>query len=306
MRSSTDEERAMEGRRKSSQRFTKQILTSSLLLAGACILASSLPARAQFNPPENVVPQGSLPEALRDIGIDQRLNEQLTLDLEFRDESGREVKLREYFVGKPVILALVYYTCPMLCNQELNGLIGTLKTLSFSAGREFNVVAVSFDPRDTPETAFAKKRAYVDRYQRSGAEAGLHFLTGDEKSIRALTEAVGFHYRFDSETNQYVHASGIMIATPEGKLSHYFYGIDYSPRDVRLGLVEASDNKIGSPVDQVLLFCYHYDPVTGKYGPVIMNIIRLGALLTFAGLAIIVFIMRRRFAARQTAPDAGL
>ena len=275
------------------------------LLACVCILGST-PAFAQFNPPENVVPQGRLPEALRDIGIDQRLNEPLSLDLVFRDESGRDVRLGEYFDGKPVILALVYYTCPMLCNQELNGLIGMLKTLSFTAGRDFNVVAVSFDPRDTPETAFAKKRAYVDRYQRSTAEAGLHFLTGDEKSIQALTEEVGFHYRFDTETNQYVHASGIMIATPQGKLSRYFYGIDYSPRDVRLGLVEASDNKIGNPVDQVLLFCYHYDPVTGKYGPVIMNIIRLGALVTFGGLAIIVFLMRRRFAARQTVPDAGL
>ena len=295
----------MSDRRNIGHGFTKQVLASCLLLACACILAST-PAFAQFNPPENVVPQGSLPDALRDIGIDQRLNEQLSLDLDFRDETGREVKLRECFGGKPVILALVYYTCPMLCNQELNGLVGMLKTLSFSAGREFNVVAVSFDPRDTPETAFAKKRAYVDRYQRSSADAGLHFLTGDEKSITALTEAVGFHYRFDSETNQYVHASGIMIATPEGKLSRYFYGIDYSPRDVRLGLVEASDNKIGSPVDQVLLFCYHYDPVTGKYGAVIMNMIRLGGLVTFAGLAIIVFIMRRRFAARKTAPAAGL
>ena len=286
-------------------RFPIRILERGLLAACAFILAAA-PAFAQFNPPENVAPQGSLPDALRDIGIDQRLNEQLSLELAFRDESGREVKLGEYFGDKPVILALVYYTCPMLCNQELNGLVGMLKTLSFTAGRDFNVVAVSFDPGDTPETAFAKKRAYVDRYQRSGADAGLHFLTGDEKSIHALTEAVGFHYRFDSETRQYVHASGIMIATPQGKLSRYFYGIDYSPRDVRLGLVEASDNKIGSPVDQVLLFCYHYDPVTGKYGAVIMNMIRLGGLVTFAGVAILVFIMRRRFAARHTVPDAGL
>jgi protein SCO1/2 len=295
----------MAERTKNAHLWTRLFHARGLLLAFVCIL-SSAPAFAQFNPPENVRPQGSLPEALRDIGIDQRLNEQLPLDLDFRDESGRDVKLREYFNGKPVILALVYYTCPMLCNQELNGLVGMLKTLSFNAGREFNVVAVSFDPRDTPETAFAKKRAYVDRYQRSSGEAGLHFLTGDEKSIQALTETVGFHYRFDSETNQYVHASGIMIATPEGRLSHYFYGIDYSPRDVRLGLVEASDNKIGSPVDQVLLFCYHYDPVTGKYGAVIMNMIRLGGLVTFAGLAVIVFVMRRRFAARQAATAGGL
>jgi protein SCO1/2 len=271
------------------------------LFAGACILTACLPAFAQFRPPENVVPQGDRPEALQGVGIDQRLNERLPLDLVFRDESGSDVKLRHYFSGKPVILVLVYYTCPMLCNQELNGLIGTLKTLSFSAGREFNVVAVSFDPRDTPETAMAKKQAYVTRYQRATAESGLHFLTGADSSIQALTEAVGFHYRFDSETNQYVHASGIMVVTAEGKLSRYFYGIDYSPRDVRLGLVEASDNKIGSPVDQILLFCYHYDPVTGKYGPVIMNVIRLGGLVTFVGVAIIVLVVRRRFSARKVA-----
>jgi protein SCO1/2 len=290
-------------RRSTNKALCNRIASASrsLLLVCGYALAACLPAAAQFRPPESVVPQGDRPEALQGVGIDQRLNERLPLDVVFRDESGGEVKIGDYLSGKPVILALVYYTCPMLCNQELNGLIGTLKTLSFSAGREFNVVAVSFDPRDTPDTALAKKQAYVNRYQRAEAESGLHFLTGTESSIKALTEAVGFHYRFDNETNQYVHASGIMVVTPDGKLSRYFYGIDYSPRDVRLGLVEASDNKIGSPVDQVLLFCYHYDPVTGKYGPVIMNMIRLGGLVTFVGVAIIVFVVRRRFNARRPA-----
>ena len=263
------------------------------------LLAVNLAVFAQFNPPEKVVPQGALPKALEDVGIDQRLNEQLPLDLTFRDEDGTEVKLRQYFNGKPVILAPVYYTCPMLCNQVLSGLIGTMKTLSFTAGREFNVVAVSFDPNDTPDTAYSKKQGYVARYQRETGDAGIHFLTGDELSIKKFTEALGFHYRFDTETNQYVHASGIMVATAEGKLSRYFYGIEYSPKDLRLGLVEASDNKIGSPVDQVLLFCYHYDPVTGEYGAVIMNMIRLGGLVTFVALALIIVIFRRRIASKR-------
>ena len=288
--------------RRATHRLRKRIASINRLFAAVFLLTIvGAQATAQFKPPENVVPQGDRPEALRGVGIDQRLNELLPLDATFVDESGKEVKLADYFSGKPVILALVYYTCPMLCNQELNGLMGTLKTLSFTAGREFNVVAVSFDPRDTPETAAAKRQAYIGRYQRPDAEAGLHFLTGAESSISALTEAAGFHYRFDSETNQYVHASGIMVVTPEGKLSRYFYGIDYSPRDLRLGLVEASDNKIGSAVDQVLLFCFHYDPVTGKYGPVIMNMIRLGGLVTFIGLAIIVFVVRRRLNAHKPA-----
>jgi protein SCO1/2 len=269
-----------------------------LVLSVLCVLSVPRSTNAQFQPPDAVVDQSDRPAAVRGVGIEQRLNEQLPLDLIFRDESGQEVKLGAFFKDRPVILALVYYTCPMLCNQELNGLIGTLKTLSFTAGREFDVVAVSFDPKDTTEAALAKKQAYLARYDRDSA-TGLHFLTGDEKSIEAVTQAVGFNYRFDEETKQYVHASGIMVVTPEGKLSRYFYGIDYSPKDLRLGLVEASNNKIGTAVDQVLLFCFHYDPITGKYGPVIMNIIRAGGVVTFAGLAILIFFMRRRLAGRR-------
>ena len=244
-------------------------------------------------------PKENLPAPLRKVGIDQRLNNQVPLDLVFRDEQGQQVRLGQYFGQKPVILALVYYDCPMLCTQVLNGLTGSLKALKFDVGREFDVVTLSFDPREGPEMARQKKEAYLARYGREGTGAGWHFLTGDEASIRALTEAVGFYYAWDEETKQFAHASGIMLLTPEGRLSRYFYGIEYAPKDVRLGLVEASNNKIGSPVDQILLYCFHYDPQTGRYGFAIMNAIRLLGLMTFFGLALLIFIMKRREAGRR-------
>jgi len=237
------------------------------------------------------------PPALRKVRIEQRLNIQIPLETQFRDESGRTVALSDYFGRKPVILALVYYECPMLCTQILNGLTGSLKALSFDAGNEFEVLAVSFNPKDTPETAAAKKANHVRRYGRKGTENGWHFLSGEERSIRSLTEAVGFHYAYDPATQQYAHASAIMILTPQGKISRYFYGVEYAPRDVKLGLMEASQNKIGSPVDQAMLYCYQYDPTTGKYGPVVMNIVRLSgaATLLVLGTALIIF-WRREFA----------
>ncbi|MBC7910027.1 MAG: SCO family protein [Pyrinomonadaceae bacterium] len=226
-----------------------------------------------------------LPKALNNVGIDQKLGEQVPLDLMFRDEAGREVRLSEYFnQGRPVIISLVYYECPMLCNQVLNGLAGSLKTLSFDVGKEFDVVTVSFDARETPQLAAAKKDSYMARYNRAGAEKGWHFLTGDEKNINALTQAVGFRYAYDETTNQFAHASGIMLATPEGKLARYFYGIEYAPKDMRLSIVEASANKVGSPVDALMLYCFHYDPATGKYGLAIMNVVRLGGILTVLGI----------------------
>jgi protein SCO1 len=216
-----------------------------------------------------------LPAALEGVTIEQNLNHQAPLDLQFRDEFGRSLPLSTYFSGnKPVILALVYYTCPMLCNMVLNGLESSLRPITLDPGKDFEVVAVSFDPRDTPEIAAAKKASYLRRFPRPGADNGWHFLTGDEASITALTSAVGFRYRFDAATGQFAHVSAIMILTPQGKLSRYFYGVEYAPRDVRLGLVEASQNKIGNPVDQILLFCYHYDPATGKYGAIAMNMVR--------------------------------
>jgi cytochrome c oxidase subunit II len=275
-----------------------------LLLFAFCLLPAS-PALAQFKDPAKIaVRESNVPATLKDIGIDQKLDQQVPLDLRFVDENGKSVQLGDYFKEKPVVLALVYYTCPMLCNQVLNGTAGALKTLSFNIGDEFEVVTVSFDPKDVPETAFAKKQAYLERYDRKGAqrklaEQGWHFLSGDEASIQALADAVGFKYRWDEATSQYIHASGIMVVTPQGKLSRYLYGIEYAPKDLKFSLMEASQNRIGSPVDQLFLFCYHYDPVTGKYGPVIMNFIRLGGFATFIGVALLIFIMRRRRLAKE-------
>ncbi|HVF91436.1 MAG TPA: SCO family protein [Blastocatellia bacterium] len=266
--------------------------------AALCLFAPSPRASAQSGPGhgplQTVARQDGKPKALQDIGIEQRLNEQLPLDVVFRDETGREVRLGDYFGKKPVILSLVYYNCPMLCNQVLTGLVSCLDILKFDVGREFDVLTVSFDPRETPAIASDKKQGYIGRYKRPGAGEGWHFLTGDQESIDRLTRAVGFKYTWDEETKQFAHSSGIMVLTPEGKLSRYFYGIEYAPVDVRLGLIEASENKIGSPVDAVLLYCYHYDPTTGKYGPVVMNLIRLGGVITIIGILALLLIMRRR------------
>jgi protein SCO1/2 len=251
-------------------------------------------------------PSTGLPPALQKVSLDQRLNEQLPLDLVFRDEMGREVKLAEYFrAGRPVILSLVFYECPMLCNQVLNGLVSSIKTLSFTAGREFEVLTVSFDAREGPELARAKKESYMVRYQRPGAEGGWHFLTGEQASIDALTKAVGFKYAYDAATNQFAHASGIIVLTPQGKIARYFYGIDYAPRDLRFGLIEASENRIGSPVDQLLLYCYHYDPATGKYGAVVMNIMRLAGIATLIGIASLILLLRRRGTTRVRLSEGG-
>ncbi len=257
-------------------------------------------------PPPRKAPiaAGEKPRDLEEVRIDQRLNEPLPLDAVFRDENGTEVKLGDYFRGKPVVLSLVYYSCPMLCNQVLNGMTSGLDVLkAFSIGKEFEVVTVSFDPRETPELARQKKETYMKWYKREGAAEGWHFLTGDQSSIDRLTEAAGFHYKWDEKTTQFIHASGIMIATPEGKLARYFYGIEYAPKDLRLGLVEASEGKIGSPVDQLLLYCYHYDPASGKYGAVVMNMMRLGgAAMLIAIIAMfIVFRVRGHSARRENA-----
>jgi protein SCO1/2 len=207
------------------------------------------------------------------------------MDLVFQDERGNDVRLGDLFDGKPVLLTLVYYECPMLCTEILNGVLRSLRALSFNVGEEFNIVTVSFDPDETPTLALTKKRLYIDRYARDGAEEGWHFLTGDEESIRRLTESVGYRYTYVPARDQYAHASGIMVLTPTGKISRYFYGIEYPARDLRLGLVEAAANKIGTAVDQILLLCFHYDPTTGKYGMVIMNVIRLLGFITVAALA---------------------
>lgn len=237
---------------------------------------------------------GSRPEALRNVGFDQKLNEQVPLDLTFQNEVGRAVKLGEYFGKKPVILMFMYYECPNLCPLALDGLIKSLKPLSFTVGREFDVLTVSVDPSEEPRLAAAKRQEYLPRYGRPGAESGWHFLTGEENSIKGLTQAVGFRYVYDHKTYQFAHASGIVILTPQGRISRYFYGIEYAPRDLRLSLIEASSNKIGSPVDQLLLFCYQYDAATGKYTIAVMNVLRLAGMATVLGLAAFVLVMVRR------------
>ncbi|NOT55052.1 MAG: SCO family protein [Deltaproteobacteria bacterium] len=229
-----------------------------------------------------------------DVGLDQRLDSQLPLDLTFSDESGKKVQLGDYFGKKPVILSLAYYDCPMLCTLVINGLIRTLRTLSFSAGNEFTVLTVSFNPTDTPRLAAMKKQTSLQSYSRAGAEAGWHFLTGDEATIQRLTQAVGFRYRYDTERKEYAHASGIMVLTPDGRISRYFYGVEYAPRDVRFGLIEAAGGKIGSPVDQLLLLCYHYDPVTGKYGVLITRSLRLAGAATVLGIGGFIILSLRR------------
>jgi protein SCO1/2 len=238
--------------------------------------------------------QEGLPRVLQGVGFDQRLDQQVPLDAVFRDETGRSVRLGDCFGEKPVILVLAYYKCPRLCTEVLNGLVRALLDVSFDVGREFNVVTVSFDARETPPLAAAKKKVYLERYGRRGTPEGWHFLTGEEDSIRALTNAVGFRYVYDPKLDQFAHASGIVVLTPRGKIARYFYDIRYSPLDVRLSLVEASENKIGSPVDQVLLYCFHYDPSEGKYGPVVMSFVRLGGATTVLTLGMFIGIMWRR------------
>lgn len=244
--------------------------------------------------PESGTVASGLPPVLKDVGIDQRLNEQIPLDAVFKDEQGREVQLREFFKGKPVVLALVYYSCPMLCNQVLNGMLSSFRRVTFNVGEQYEVVTVSFDPRETPELASAKKQTYVKAYNRESGNAGWHFLTGDEANIKRLTDAVGFRYHWDEPTKQFAHASGIMVITPEGKLARYFYGIEYSPKDLRLGLVEASQNQIGTPVDALMLYCYHYDPKTGKYGAVVMNIMKVASVITIFLIAGLLLVLRKR------------
>lgn len=247
--------------------------------------------------PESGNPSTGLPAALKEVKIEQKLDQQLPLELAFRDESGQSVKLGQFFGNKPVVLALVYYDCPMLCTQVLNGMVTSFRVLPFQIGNEFDVVTVSFDPRETSALAAAKKKVYVDylpEKMRAGAQQGWHFLTGDQASIDALTEAVGFHYRYDEATKQFAHGSAIMLTTPQGKLSRYFYGVDYSARDLRLGLIESSQNKIGSRVDELLLFCYQYDPATGKYGAPVMRIMRIAGVLTLLGIVAMLLLLKPR------------
>jgi protein SCO1 len=238
--------------------------------------------------------QNALPPQLQEVKLEQNLNQQVPLDLRFKDETGKNVQLGDLLEGKPSIVNLAYFDCPMLCSQVAIGLITSLRPVNFSVGKEFNVLTISFDPKDTPDLAAAKKYSYLKDYNRSGAEKGWHFLTGSQKSIEQLTKAIGFKYVYDPKIDQFAHASGIIVLTPEGRISRYFYGIEYASRDLRLALVEASQNKIGNIADEVLLFCFHYDPTTGKYSAAAINFIRLGAIITVLMLGGFIIKMRRK------------
>jgi protein SCO1/2 len=261
------------------------LLLVILLLAQAAF--GQAMTKGIMSPPASV-----RPPYLENVGIEQHLDAQVPADLAFVDDTGRAVKLGDYFGKKPVILNLVYYNCTMLCGEALAGLTGALKVVKFDIGNQFEIVTVSFNPQETPALAAAKKNDYLARYGRAGAAAGWHFLTGPPESINALTKAVGFQYQYDPKINQYAHATAIMILTPEGRISRYFYGVDFPPKDLRMGLVEATQGKIGNLTDAVLLYCYHYNPATGKYGAIVSNILKLGAALTvllLGGMLLILF-----------------
>jgi protein SCO1/2 len=274
--------------------------TATAVMITAAIAAAAVPAHAQPAQPAGAPmeapgsPANAKPGILNKIGIDQRLNERVPLDLMFKDETGRDVRLGEFFGKRPVVLALVYYECPMLCTQVLNGAVSALSVLKFDAGREYDVIAVSINPKETPGLAAQKKQAYLERYKRPQTAAGWHFLTGKEENIQRLAAAVGFRYAYDEEIQQYAHGAGIEILTPQGVISKYFYGIEFSPRDIRFGLIEASDERIGTVIDTALMLCYHYDPATGKYGAVAIDAIRIGGIATLLALLSFMFISLRR------------
>ncbi len=266
-------------------------ISAARVLFTLTLLAAS--AWGQMNNGVMSPPANTRPPKLENVGIEQHLNAQVPPDLTFRDETGKTVKLGDYFGRKPLILNLVYYNCTMLCGEALAGLASAMRLVKFDVGNEFDVVTVSFDPRETPAMAAAKKKDYVGRYGRASAATGWHFLTGEPDSINSLTKAVGFQYQYDARTNQYAHATAIMVLTPQGRISRYFYGVDFPPKDLRMGLVEASQGKIGNVVDAVLLFCYHYNPETGKYGAMVANILRLAAGATIVFMGAFLFILWR-------------
>lgn len=284
------------------------VKNNSILWRAVALAATLLPlcASAQINSGITSPPVNERPPLLQNVGIEQHLDAQVPADLTFVDDTGKTVKLGDYFGRKPLILNLVYFNCTMLCGEELKGLASAMRLVKFDVGNEFDVVTVSFDPRETPAMAAQMKKDYVQRYGRANAAAGWHFLTGQPESINALTKTVGFQYHYDPKTNQYAHATAIMILTPQGHISRYLYGVDFPPKDLRMGLVEASQAKIGNPVDAVLLYCYHYNPATGKYGAVIANILRLAGAATILILGGMILVLWRldRAATKKAASKA--
>ncbi len=247
------------------------------------------------DPTKQTDPAHQMPGVLKEVTFRQQLNEQLPLDAAFKDEAGRDVRLGDYFkTGKPVVFAFVYYQCTMLCTQVMNGISSALKVVPFEIGKDFDVVLVSFDPRDTPQAAREKKAAHLQYWSTESAAPAWHFLTGTEPQIHRVTQAAGFSYQWDERNQQFAHVSGVLVLTPDGRLSRYFYGIEYSPKELRLALVESGKGAIGSKIDELLLYCFHYDPESGRYGVVVMNLIRLGGVVTVAMVAGFILLMRRR------------
>jgi protein SCO1/2 len=281
------------------QLSARALLSVCVLHFALCITGISLSAQQQPGMPGSMgftggIVASNVPPQFKDVTFKQRLGDRLPLDVRFKDETGRDVALGEYFGKKPVLLSFVYYQCPMLCIQVMNGISSALKALPFTPGEDFEIVLVSFDPRDTPEAANAKKRAHLQHWKRQDTAAGWHFLTADEAAIKQVTSAAGFTYEWDEATQQYAHVSGLLTVTPDGRLSRYFYGVEYSPKDLRLALVESGQGRIGSVVEELLLYCYMYDPTSGRYGLVFMNLVRLGGALTVVLIAGFVLLMRRR------------
>jgi protein SCO1 len=272
---------------------SKTVAATTFLVASMTAASASAQMFGGGEPPE-LNPATKKPRILEQVGVDQKIGQQVPPELTFRDEAGRDVRLGDFFGRRPVVLALAYYNCPMLCTQVLNGITGTLRTLDFEPGRDYEVVVVSIDPREGPRLAGQKKATYVDHFGRPGTAAGWHFLTGRDESIRALADAVGFRYKYDPNIDQFAHVAVFEILTPSGVVSKYFYGIEFAPRDVKFALIQSSGNKLGTVADQVLLLCYHYDPASGKYGANIINAVRAGGVLLMAAFGTFLFVSLRR------------
>jgi protein SCO1 len=269
-----------------------RLLTLLLVATFASVPAAN--ADAPFVPKTGLVTENESSGLLKSVKFDQHLGAQLSLDTTFRDETGKTVRLGSYFGKRPIVFALVYHECPMLCNVVLNNLVSSLRALEFTPGKEYDVLTISIAPHEPPSLASAKRRGYVTKFQRMETLPHWHFLTGDEPNIRKIADEVGFHYEYDAKSGQYAHASGIMILTPDGKVSRYFYGVDYPTRDLRFGIMEASEEKIGSPIAQVLLMCFHYDPATGKYSLAVMRVLQGAGILTVLGIGMSIATMLRR------------
>ena len=285
--------------------MTRRIPTLTL---SAVLLASAVPAfagKTWTSPTGSAPPASTPPQILQQVRFDQRLGEQVRLDTPFRDEMGRQVRLGDYFGERPVVLVLAYYECPMLCGLVLNGLAGSLKALAFSPGQEFEIMVASIDPGETPELAAEQKRQILARYNRSGTEDGWHFLTGSQSAIDDLTDDVGFRYVYDRDRDEYAHAAGVTVLTPEGRVARYLFGIDFPPRDVRMALIESADNKIGSLVDQAMLFCFHYNPTIGRYSAATMQILRIAGALTVVAVVLMIVLLRRRETRTQQPDPVG-